>query len=185
MCGIFIYDLETDGLITTNDKTNDEFYPAILQIGIINYCTKEIIYDDYVFSSIAIPDFITKINNIDNKIIKNSPTLEETKIKLQHIFYEYKKIIVVAHNGDEFDHKIMKYYNLFPSHLEITFLDSKKMIPKFYPNLDNYSLSKIYEHFFKEPIKNIHSSIGDTKALIKIFNHLNIKFNSECNECSK
>ena len=167
---VFVYDLETDDLITQKDDV--EIYPAILQICIINYITNEVIYNDFVFSDVPIQPFITKINNITNEMIKNAPTIDQTRDNLFNVFKQMKNITVIAHNGIGFDHKIMAYYNLFPSHLKINYLDSKIIIPKLLPNLKSYRLLHIYEYIFGMDITDIHSAEGDSRAVIQILKKL-------------
>lgn len=168
--GIFVYDLETDDLI------NDEKYPSILQICFINYYTNEVMYNNFVFSKNPIDPYITKINNINNEMIKNSPTLNQTRDFLFDIFKKMNKITIIAHNGTYFDHKIMKYYNLFPPHLDIEYLDSKIIIRELLPNLESYRLQNIYKYIFKSDIINIHNAEDDTRALIQILKKLSWKY---------
>lgn len=165
--GIFVYDLETDNLITQMENGNEK-YPAILEICIINYFTNEVMYNDFVFSNEPIDEFITKINNINNEMIKNSPTIDQTRDKLHNVFKEMKNIAVVAHNGDNFDHKIMNYYKLFPNHLNITYFDSKIILPTLVKDLNSYRLLNVYEHLFGNKISNMHTAKGDTMALVRI-----------------
>lgn len=164
--GIFIYDLETDDLI------NGDKYPSVLQVCFINYDTNEVMYNNLVFSEIPIAPFITKINNINNEMIKNAPTLDQTRNNLFDIFKKMNKIAVVAHNGTHFDHKIMKYYNLFPPHLDVEYLDSKVIISKLLPNLESYRLQHVYKSIFKTDMINMHSAEGDTRALVQILKKL-------------
>lgn len=168
---IFVYDLETDNLITETENGNEK-YPAILEICIIDYFTDEVMYNDFVFSDEPIDEFITTINNINNKMIKDSPTIDQTRDKLFDIFKEMKNIAVVAHNGNNFDHKIMNHYKLFPNHLNVTYIDSKVILPTLVNNLHSYRLFNVYEHLFGSKINNIHSAMGDTTALIKILKKL-------------
>lgn len=173
---IFVYDLETDNLITETEN-GDEKYPAILEICIIDYFTDEVMYNDFVFSDEPIDEFITTINNINNDMIKDSPTVDQTRDKLFNLFKEMKNIAVVAHNGNNFDHKIMNHYKLFPKHLNVTYLDSKVILPTL-PNMENlhsYRLFNVYENLFGSKINNIHSAKGDTLALIKILKKLSWK----------
>ena len=93
------------------------------------------------------------------------------QIKL--IFDKCKDPIFIAHNGNNFDHKIMRYYNIFNNDTKtidsITIL--KLLIDK--EKLISYKLIDIFNYYFNEDII-AHRAEGDIYMLIKVFKKIGI-----------
>lgn len=93
-----IYDTETTGLLKA-EGTELILQPHIIEFYGIkidndNNIVKE--YETFIKPPIPIPDFITKINRIDNQMVKDAPTFVEVYKPLVSMFFNCHT--VVAHN---------------------------------------------------------------------------------------
>jgi hypothetical protein len=82
----------------------------------------------------------------------------------------------MAHNGNSYDHRIMKYYKLFLDKVDL--MDTQIIIPIHMPNgaiLKSKKLTLIYDQLFASNF-NAHRAMNDVDALIKIMKHLKIMF---------
>lgn len=171
-----VYDLETTGLI---DKNNN--YPRITEIYMKDITTGMVCFDNLV-----------KIGNFeyDEEFIKNLNGI--TRNECNEKGMEYKKVnkelknlinmcnenscIFVAHNGFNFDHKIL-FKNINGG--KIKTMDSLHFIPlimNFVPK--NKKLSNLYEEIIgKKYDGKIHTSKCDVYMLIKIMKKLKIDYN--------
>ena len=116
-------------------------------------------------------DVIKKNNGIDCK-----STIEEFHKWINSISSN-NNIILLSHNNHDYDKLVLQHeYDrnklIIPENW--LFFDTLSFVRQYYTNLGygNYSLGKLYEHFFKKELKDAHSSLVDVKALKKIFNHI-------------
>lgn len=167
---IFFYDLETTGLI--------EFfsYPEIIEIYIKDYHTKSEWCNNLVKTDICLDSDVTYLTGINNQLLNTEGvSMSVIKNKMNDIYRYCKDPIFIAHNGNAFDHKLMKYYNLFQNNTKI--VDSRPLLRIYLStvqeNIDDNKLSNIFSHFFSENVI-IHRAKGDVYMLMKIFDKLNI-----------
>jgi DNA polymerase III epsilon subunit-like protein len=161
-----VYDLETTGLI------KKETYPEITQISIVDYYSSYPFYNDYVKIDGKLSYFITKLTGITNRMLAFSKTLDETRELLKNQFENIENCILIAHNGNHFDHPIMKHYNMLPETVLIEYLDSIDIAKESTLKFENHKQNTIYKTLFNEDIKNAHNAIYDVQALIKILKKL-------------
>lgn len=173
-----VYDLETTGLIKSI-KQNDlstVVMPEIIEIAILDYETGMILVDNLVKPSVNITKQIIDITNITNDMLLNKPDINDLRKVLFHKMIRFKKPLLIAHNGNNFDHRIMLHYELLnPSN--VSFCDSMQIIPMHYTHHDLKSkkLTEIYKYLFGKKFR-AHRAISDVYALISIMKKLNVSF---------
>jgi hypothetical protein len=164
---IFIYDLETTSLNT-------------------NEC--EIIqrhFEEYNLDFVASSGFIkcytflgyNHITGLTNEIVnENGDKLIKFENEINDIFKYCNDPLFIAHNGNSFDHKIMKNnYKLFDQNTNTD--DSKIIIRMIYEKEDllNYSLEKLYKKIINKPIiaHDAGNDVYMVKTILKELNYLN------------
>lgn len=163
---ILVYDLETTGLIKKDN------YPEITQISMLDYHTNYPFYNDYVRINGHISSFITKLTGINNQMLKNSKTLDNTKDILKNKLVNVNNMTLIAHNGNKFDHILLKHYDVLPN-MKINYLDSIDIAKQVDIKFDNYKMNTIYKTLFGTDIINAHNALYDVIALVKILKTLN------------
>lgn len=160
-CEEFIcFDLETTGFNAKNDK--------IIEIGAVKIVNQKIIdtFNTFVNPKIKIPDRITKITGINNKMVENAPPEEEAVKKF--IKFCGNSPILVAHNAN-FDVSFIKeVISNKKIDFEFTFLDTVPMARALIGNIKNYKLDTVAK-YLKIPEFNHHRASDDAKALAYIF----------------
>jgi DNA polymerase III epsilon subunit-like protein len=169
---VFIYDLETTGLDTDTCE--------IVECHIREYFYNEIIVDDLVLPSVEfLPEEIIKLTGITEKELRvKGITIEALRKKIARIFKTCNNPIFIAHNGTQFDHKIMQRLEIFPENYKFL-LDSKTIIGQFYTKKNLYksketSLIKMHKEIVNKDIKNAHRANADVSMIVDIFKSLNI-----------
>ena len=167
---IFMYDLETTGLLYTNKKID------ILERHIMEYTTGIVASSGLVkpVNVPFIPFQITKITGITKEMVyENGVCFSVFEKEMKDIMNYCYKPIFIAHNGNSFDHKIMIERKLL-SYEDCKLLDSKVIIRLFLndPVCDK-SLSDIFQYLFKfKPV--VHRANSDVRMMRDIFEKLNI-----------
>lgn len=161
-----VYDLETTGLL------NEHIQPDIIQISIIEYAGEfPLLKNQHIQleNDILSPE-ITQLTGISWQHLVSGWTLEKLRIKINAWLERMDDSCTwLAHNGNKFDHILMRKKNIFLNNT----LDTIAIIKLYGPKLDSYNLGHVYQALFKTPLKNAHSSWGDVQGLVQILRHLN------------
>ena len=167
---IFIYDLETTGLIQNNnyvdiiDRHFEEYETSCIpSTGLVKPQKEKII-----------PYEIMQLTGISNEqLLINGDDFQKFSQEIDNIFSYCEEPIFIAHNGFSFDHKIMIEKNLIDKN-KAKFLDSRMIIRLFLEkDIASKSLSQIFEHLFGfSPVA--HRANNDVHMLIMIMKKLNI-----------
>jgi DNA polymerase III epsilon subunit-like protein len=126
--------------------------------------------------TIKLPDIITKLTNITDEMLKDGDDYKMFAEKFININSLFVNPTYIAHNGNNFDHKIMTHYGLLDSH-NVKFLDSRQIILNFTKNYHKTVRGKLTEMYLtimeKEEI-NAHRAEADVMMVVKILNKLDI-----------
>jgi DNA polymerase III epsilon subunit family exonuclease len=160
-----IFDIETTGLSPVED---DILEVAIVSIKNGKVCDK---YHSYVHTSKQISQRITAINKITNSMLIQAPPVGKV---INELCKNYSNYIFVGHNAHNFDAKFLLSKASEPILHSIRFLDTKKMAEYILPGLSTmggYSMKNLCK-LFGIQIINQHTAMGDTIALMHLFNRL-------------
>ncbi|WP_435167284.1 3'-5' exonuclease [Candidatus Pelagibacter bacterium nBUS_28] len=162
-----ILDTETTGLrVSKGDKV-----VSVASIKISEFKIREdVILDELVNPQIKIPEQSTRIHNIKDEDVKNKPTLIEIENKILKFI---KKSVLVGHNID-FDIKFLKNNaknsNLANRMKVIQPIDTIHLTAGLFPDLKNYELTSLCEHFnIKADDQVRHSALGDCWLTARLF----------------
>ena len=162
-----ILDTETTGLrVSKGDKV-----VSVASIKISEFKIREdIILDELVNPQIKIPEQSTRIHNIKDEDVKDKPTLIEIEDKILKFI---KKSVLVGHNID-FDIKFLKNNakntNLANRMEVIQPIDTIHLTAGLFPDLKNYELTSLCEHFnIKADDQVRHSALGDCWLTARLF----------------
>jgi DNA polymerase III epsilon subunit-like protein len=167
---IFLYDLETTGLLYANKKID------IIERHFEEYTTG-IIASTGLIKPINVPFIpfeITKLTGITKELVfDKGDSMEIFKKEMSEIMEYCYNPIFIAHNGNSFDHKIMLDKNLL-TYNNCKLLDSRIIIRLFLNDqISEKSLSDIFLFLFNfKPV--IRRANSDVKMLLSIFEKLNI-----------
>ncbi len=156
------FDVETTGL-----------YPLcgdrVVEIAMIKTSKGKIVdtINTFLNPGIKIPDNVTKINNITNEMIENSPIFD--KEFSGNLLNFIEDGILVAHNA-EFD---ISFVSMEFGRNGITFdqwqaIDTLKMAEEIFPGQKN-KLENLIRRFDVMPEGELHRALVDTDAVRKIF----------------
>ena len=167
---IFIYDLETTGLIQNNqfidiiDRHFEEYETScVVSSGLVKLTQNK-----------CIPFEIMELTHISNEELLNyGDDFMKFSQEIDNIFSYCEEPIFIAHNGFSFDHKIMIEKKLIDKN-KARFLDSRMIIRLFLEKeIASKSLSQIFEHLFGySPVA--HRANNDVQMLIMIMKKLDI-----------
>lgn len=158
-----LYDLETTGLNTYTDK--------IVQIYAEETLYGSVICNELVNPEMKIPEVVINIHHIDNEKVKDKPTIEEVKKKMDHKLRNVNKKQIWAHNGNRFDHKISSRYKLFGDNvLEFDSMIAIKNI------IQDHTRSFALQNLYKEFIGNENIVAHDAKNDVYMMKQLLKKF---------
>ncbi len=166
---IFIYDLETTGLLYTNGVVD------IIERHVEEYGSRSVWSAGLMRPQTIpfIPFEVTRITGITKEmVIKEGDTLAEMKEEFENIFRYCEKPTFVAHNGNSFDHKILVEKGLVDPD-QCKFIDSKLLLRLLIGNaaIADKPLGQIYQYYFPSPADQIgsHRAASDVEMLIRIF----------------
>jgi len=167
---IFMYDLETTGLIYSNKKID------IIDRHFEEYTTS-IIPSTGLLKPVDVPFIpfeITKLTGITKEqVYEKGNKFDDFKKEIENLLIYCNMPIFIAHNGNSFDHKILINKNII-TNFNCKLLDSRIIIKLFLnDDIANKSLLDIFQFLFKfTPIA--HRANSDVKMLISIFKKLEI-----------
>ena len=166
---IFIYDLETTGLLYTNGVVD------IIERHVEEYGSRSVWSAGLMRPQTIpfIPFEVTRITGITKEmVVKDGDTLAEMKEEFENIFRYCEKPTFVAHNGNSFDHKILVEKGLVDPD-QCKFIDSKLLLRLLIGNaaIADKPLGQIYQYYFPSPADQIgsHRAASDVEMLIRIF----------------
>ena len=193
-CSFVILDTETTGL----EASMGDKIISLAALKIRNSLIQENEFlDELINPERDIPWESVKIHRITDEHVRGKPTLPELQSKI-NLFL--KKSILIGHNI-EFDKKFI-YQDAANSDLskrmkKITSIDTIYLTAALYPDLENYNLSYLCEHFNIRTNDQIrHSALGDCWITARLFLHLLNKAKEKnittasgllklCNQCAK
>ena len=169
-CSFVILDTETTGL----EASMGDKIISLAALKITNSLIQENEFlDELINPERDIPWESVKIHHITDEHVRGKPTLPELQSKI-NLFL--KKSILIGHNI-EFDKKFI-YQDAANSDLskrmkKITSIDTIYLTAALYPDLENYDLSYLCEHFNIRTNDQIrHSALGDCWITARLFLHL-------------
>ncbi len=155
-----VFDLETTGLSTESDD--------VIEIGAVKMEGGKIVeyYNTLVDPKRHIPDQASEVNHIYDEDVKNSPYIED----IFGFFAQYcKGYILVAHNGNGFDFKIIRRLaDSFGYPLNNVMVDSLTEARNVLPSLRRHSLESLCNHYGIIN-QNAHRAYEDAEATAKVF----------------
>lgn len=173
MC--FIYDLETTGLLYTNQTVD------IIERHVEEYNSRSVWSSGLVIPQTVpfIPFEVTKITGITKELVYESGEhINVMKAEFENIFKYCEKPIFIAHNGNSFDHKILIQKEILKEGI-CKLLDSRYLLRLLInnPKIAEKSLGEIYHYYYPLPSDAItgHRAENDVIMLIKIFQKLGLK----------
>lgn len=154
-----VLDIETTGLSPR--------YAKIIEIAAVkvkNYKFTET-YSTLINPQVLIPQMITDITGIDNKMVNNAPLFND----VINEFLEFSNdSILVAHNA-KFDVGFINHnLQLINKVLNLPVIDTLFLSRKLLKDIKSHKLNVIAQ-YFKIDLKNHHRALDDTIATAKIF----------------
>lgn len=167
------YDLETTGL----DKNSCK----IIDIACIEYNLGFEIINTLIDNDIKLPQEIIELTHITDEMIKeNSMKYDDFFKKFKNIMSYFHKPKFIAHNGNLYDHYIMKRLQLFPKYYKYDYelYDSKNIINYLFKDRKSLKLTILYKDVFnvQELPYEAHKAKPDVLIMIDILKKLNFKF---------
>ena len=154
-----VFDLETTGLSSENDK--------ITEIGAVKVENGKITgrFSTFVNPERPIPQKIVELTSITDEMVADAPKIEEI---LPEFLNFCKDCVLVAHNA-RFDTSFVKK-NAEACGLSYDFphLDTLMLARGLYPELGNHKLSTLNKHL-KVPLLHHHRAVDDAQATAEIF----------------
>lgn len=161
-----MYDLETTGLDVQKCEIIERYFHELwhdcqFSNGIIK-CKKKV------------PSIIHELTGITKKDISNGENINIFKSEISEMLELCKNPILIAHNGNVFDHQVMR--NTMEMGNTCKYLDSRIIIRQFSKNrIKNETLSEIYEIVMGHKYKGkAHRAKADVIMLLDIFKKLKI-----------
>lgn len=166
---IFVYDLETTGL----DKKTCEILERY-----IHEITHDETFSNGVIKVKFIPHEIIKLTGITQKESNKGQEFIEFKNEMKHVVDICFNPIFIAHNGNSFDHIIMKIQGLLTNNCK--YLDSRTIIRQLSKNkIGNETLSETYKIIMGYKFKgSAHRAKADVIMLLDIFKKMNLQIES-------
>ena len=157
-----VIDIETTGLVSGVDE--------ILEIAAVKYRDNNIVN---TFSSLVkvnyIPTFIEKLTGINDKMIKEAPTIDN----IIKEFYDFIGDDILVGYNVNFDINFL-YDNLFETtgiELKNNFIDIMVIAKRVLKDLDKYSQENVAKHY-NINTDNLHRALDDCKVCSMIFDNL-------------
>ncbi len=152
---LVLFDTETTGLDFEQDR--------IIEFGAIKYIKGKPIEEfwSFVKTEIELTPFIQNLTGITPEMIKDAPVISEVLPKFLKFI---RGSILVAHNADFDMGMLHASCNRLGYDLEWPCFCTVKLARRVLPNLPNYKLDTLAEHF-KLTFEARHRAVGDVKVL--------------------
>jgi DNA polymerase III alpha subunit (gram-positive type) len=162
---VIIYDLETTGL--------DTDYCEIIERYMYDMSLNNVFSEGLIKPRTRISYHISNLTGITNDMICDKGNIMSFKRELINKLKYYEKPIFIAHNGNKYDHKILKNISIINNDNSI-FLDSRNIIHT-HLKQDTFKMKliEIYRLFFDEEIE-AHRAKTDTDMMLRIFEKIDI-----------
>lgn len=163
---IFVYDLETTGLNVMKCEVIERYMHEL---------THDVQFSSGVIKAIQkVPKEVIKLTGITQKEVNDGQDFNVFKNEIKTMLELCHKPIFIAHNGNVFDHLVLKFKGVFDGNCK--FLDSRIIIRQMSKNkVGNESLSEIYKIVCDKPYSGIaHRAKADVIMILDIFNKINI-----------
>ena len=162
---VIIYDLETTSLDTS--------FCEIIERYMYDMSLNDVFSEGLIKPRSRISYDISNLTGITNDMVYDKENIMDFKRELVNKLKYYDKPIFIAHNGNKYDHKILKRFSFINKDNSI-FIDSRNIIHT-HLKQDTFKLdlSHIYKLFHDENI-DAHRAKADTDMLLKIFEKINI-----------
>jgi DNA polymerase III alpha subunit (gram-positive type) len=163
---MFVYDLETTGLKTHKCEIIERY---------VHEMTHDVQFSSGVIKAKSkVPPLVINLTGITQIEVNNGENLSVFAKEMTNILNICYKPTFIAHNGNAFDHQIMRYQNLLNNNCN--FLDSKSIIGQLsVQKTGGETLGKAYELVIGYKFKgNAHRARADVMMLLEIFKKLNV-----------
>ncbi len=162
---IIVYDLETTGL--------DTDYCEIIERYMYDMSLNNVFSEGLIKPRSSISYYVSNLTGITNDMVYDKENIMSFKRELMKKLKYYEKPVFIAHNGNKYDHKILKNLGFINDDNSI-FIDSRNIIHT-HLKQDTFKLdlSHIYKLFYGENV-DAHRAKADTDMVLKIFEKINI-----------
>lgn len=159
---IIVFDLETTGLSRENDR--------ITEIGAVKLKNREIAeeFQTFVNPERPIPDKITELTGIDDKMVADAPKEKEA---IEAFIRFAGKGVLVAHNAGFDTSFVRAVCERRDIEYKFSYVDTLELCRSAMPNLRNHKLDTVAKEY-KLGDFNHHRAIDDAKMLAEIFKRL-------------
>lgn len=160
-----VFDIETTGLDTMND--------SILEIGAVKVVDNEVVeeFEELINPGFSIPDHITRINGIDNMLVKDA----DYPINVLNRFHDFIKDcdFVIGHNAKRFDYPfiVSEFRKNGIKFDGLMCKDTMWIARAKLRRLGRYSLKNLCTHF-DIVNKTAHRALSDVYATYEVYKHL-------------
>lgn len=157
-----IVDIETTGSYASAN--------GITEIAIAIHDGKQLVdyYETLVNPEIPVPRFIQALTGISNAMLSQAPLFRDIAPKIYEML---QGKVFVAHNVN-FDYSFIKHHlSLYGHELNCKKLCTVRLGRRFLPGYPSYSLGNLCRYLQIE-IEQRHRAGGDTKATVKLFEHI-------------
>ena len=163
---IFVYDLETTGLNTDVCEIIERYIHELTHNAPIS--------NGVIKARMSVPKIVQKLTGISQKEVNKGESLNVLRNEMRCIIDICDGPIFIAHNGNSFDHKVMRRQGLLFSDSCKT-LDSKTIIAQLSEDKVKGTLSDIYKIVMGYKYKGkAHRAQADVQMLLEIFIKLGI-----------
>ncbi len=155
-----VVDIETTGLSKTSDRITEVAAVKLYKGKIIDE------FHSLVNPEKHIPSFITRLTGIDDKMVKDSPTINPV---IKNFIDFLEDDIIVAHNAT-FDYGFLSYNAYLHHNVQLwnKKVCTRKLANRLIPQLPSKKLACLCEHFSIEN-DQAHRAMSDVKATTEIF----------------
>jgi hypothetical protein len=165
---VLLYDLETTGLIENNkmpEIIERHFYEPFLDLTIDDGLVKPKNINE-------VRQFILDLTHITREDLETGEEYLMFANNFRNKFKYCHKPTLIAHNGNLFDHVVMRHNNLFNIYYKL--LDSMIIIPNFYKIKTSKRLTSLYQEITNKNPYNAHRAGADVMMMHDIFESLDL-----------
>ena len=167
-----IFDTETTGLLAPRAAplSRQPYITEIYAVKIDENFNIISELESFIKIPIHVPDFITKITRIDDKMLENAPTFEEISDEIFNFFSTADEMI--AHNLP-FDKSMIKY-QFKRANLPIVFPLKQTCTIQHSMSLEGrrLNLSALHEKLLGKPLVSAHRAKNDVFGLVRVYHKM-------------